>query len=61
MTGRAIMKYSAREDIVLATKIYWPMHGGRGGGLSRKAVLEQADASLRRLGTSYVGSRCMIN
>ena len=31
------------------------MHDGPGGsGLSRKAVLEQADASLRRLGTDYI-------
>jgi aryl-alcohol dehydrogenase-like predicted oxidoreductase len=31
------------------------MHNGPGGrGLSRKAILEQADASLRRLGTDYI-------
>ena len=40
---------------MLATKIFWPMHQGPGGGgLSRKAILEQVDASLRRLGTDYV-------
>ncbi|XAS66993.1 aldo/keto reductase [Micrococcaceae bacterium Sec5.7] len=48
-------KYSSREDIVPATKLFWPMHGGPGGsGLSRKAVLERADASLRRLGTEHI-------
>ncbi|HSN42995.1 MAG TPA: aldo/keto reductase [Propionibacteriaceae bacterium] len=53
--GRAIKKYSRREDIVLATKVFFPMHGGPGGrGLSRKAIMENIDASLTRLGTDYV-------
>ncbi len=40
---------------MLATKVFFPMHDGPGGsGLSRKAILEQIDASLRRLGTDYV-------
>ena len=53
--GRAIQRFSRREDIVLATKVHGRMHDGPGGsGLSRKAVLEQLDASLRRLGTDYV-------
>src|SRR6478672_5550722 len=53
--GRAIEKYSRREDIVLATKVWGRMHGGPGGsGLSRKAILEQLDASLRRLDTDYI-------
>jgi hypothetical protein len=42
--GRAIRKYTRREDVVLATKIFWPVHPGPGGGgVSRKAVLEQVD------------------
>jgi 1-deoxyxylulose-5-phosphate synthase len=53
--GRAIQRYSRREDVVLATKLHFPMHTGPGGkGLSRKAVMEQIDASLTRLGTDYV-------
>ena len=53
--GRAIREYSRREDIVLATKVSGKMHDGPGGsGLSRKAILEQLDESLRRLGTDYV-------
>jgi aryl-alcohol dehydrogenase-like predicted oxidoreductase len=53
--GRAIRRFSRREDIVLATKVFGKMHDGPGGsGLSRKAVLEQIDASLTRLGTDYV-------
>ncbi|MBX9244345.1 aldo/keto reductase [Actinotalea ferrariae] len=53
--GRAIRRYSRREDIVLATKVHGTMHDGPGGsGLSRKAIIEQLDASLRRLDTDYV-------
>ncbi|WP_459203663.1 aldo/keto reductase [Ralstonia pseudosolanacearum] len=53
--GRAMRKFSRREDIVLATKLRFPMHAGPGGGgLSRKAVMEQVDASLKRLGTDYI-------
>jgi 1-deoxyxylulose-5-phosphate synthase len=55
VVGRAISCYSRREDIVLATKVRGWMHDGPGGeGLSRKAILEQIDASLTRLGTDYV-------
>jgi aryl-alcohol dehydrogenase-like predicted oxidoreductase len=55
IVGRAITKYTRREDVVLATKVHFPMHDGPGGsGLSRKAILEQIDASLMRLGTEYV-------
>src|SRR6478736_1703528 len=53
--GRAIQRYSRRDDIILATKVSGKMHDGPGGsGLSRKAILEQLDDSLRRLGTDYV-------
>ena len=53
--GRAIKRYTRREDVVLATKVYGKMHEGPGGGgLSRKAILEQLDASLRRLGTDFI-------
>ncbi len=55
IVGRAIRKYADRDSIVLATKVFFPMHDGPGGsGLSRKAVMEQIDASLSRLGTDYV-------
>ncbi len=55
VVGRAIRRYSRREDVVLATKVFGTMHDGPGGsGLSRTAILEQIDASLTRLGTDYV-------
>ncbi|SEH02897.1 Predicted oxidoreductase [Nonomuraea solani] len=55
IVGRAIREYSRRADIVLATKVRGKMHDGPGGeGLSRKAILEQVDASLARLGTDYI-------
>jgi 1-deoxyxylulose-5-phosphate synthase len=55
IVGRAMNRYSRREDIVLATKVHFKMHDGPGGqGLSRKAIIEQIDASLSRLGTDYV-------
>ncbi len=55
IVGRAIRRYTRREDVVLATKVFFKMHDGPGGaGLSRRAIVEQLDASLRRLGTDYV-------
>jgi aryl-alcohol dehydrogenase-like predicted oxidoreductase len=55
IVGRALKKYTRRDDIVLATKVFFPIHQGPGGaGLSRKAIMEQIDASLSRLGTDYV-------
>jgi aryl-alcohol dehydrogenase-like predicted oxidoreductase len=55
VVGRAIKRFSSREEIVLATKVRGTMHDGPGGeGLSRKAILEQLDASLARPGTDYV-------
>ncbi len=55
IVGRALKKYTSRENIVLATKVFFKMHDGPGGaGLSRRAIMEQIDASLSRLGTDYV-------
>ena len=55
IVGRAIDRYARRDDIVLATKLFSKMHDGPGGsGLSRRAVFEQVDASLTRLGTDVI-------
>ena len=54
-TGRSLWKHAAREDVVLATKVFMRMRPGpNGAGLSRKAILHEIDASLARLGTDYV-------
>ena len=53
--GRALKELTRRDDIVVATKVYFPVHDGPGGsGLSRKAIMEQIDASLTRIGTDYI-------
>jgi aryl-alcohol dehydrogenase-like predicted oxidoreductase len=55
IVGHALKNYALREEIVLATKVHFKMHDGPGGsGLSRKAIMEQIDTSLTRLGTDYV-------
>jgi len=52
---RRIHRALNSPQTVLATKVRGPMHSGPGGaGLSRKAILEQVDASLTRLGTDYI-------
>ncbi|MEV5027431.1 aldo/keto reductase [Paenibacillus sp. LPE1-1-1.1] len=55
IVGRALKEYANREEIVLATKVYYRMHDGpNGAGLSRKAIMSEIDNSLKRLGTDYV-------
>ena len=55
ITGRALKDFANREEIVLATKVFFPMRQGpNGGGLSRKEILNEIDKSLKRLGTDYV-------
>ena len=53
--GRAIKDLAKRDEVVIATKVFFPMHDGPdGSGLSRKAILSAIDASLARLGMEYV-------
>lgn len=53
--GRALKDFARREEVVIATKVYQQVHDGPNGrGLSRKAILQEVDNSLRRLGTEYV-------
>jgi len=55
ITGRALRDFARREEVVVATKVHGVMRPGpNGGGLSRKAILHEIDASLRRLGMEYV-------
>lgn len=54
VVGRALRAYS-RDSYVLATKVYFPMGDGPNDrGLSRKHIMEQCHASLRRLGVDYI-------
>jgi voltage-dependent potassium channel beta subunit len=54
IVGKELRQY-ARESYVLATKVYFPMgNGPNDHGLSRKHILEQCDASLKRLGLDYI-------
>ena len=54
VVGEALAGYE-RSSYVLATKVYFPMGDGpNDAGLSRKHVMEQCHASLRRLGTDYL-------
>ncbi|MFI4958930.1 MAG: aldo/keto reductase [Lysobacterales bacterium] len=53
--GRALHDFARREEVVIATKVFYPMRpDANGGGLSRKSIMTEIDASLRRLGTDYV-------
>lgn len=55
IVGRALADYARRDDIVLATKVFQGMRQGPNtAGLSRKAVFQELDASLKRLGTEYI-------
>jgi 1-deoxyxylulose-5-phosphate synthase len=55
VTGRALKAMARRDQVVIATKVYFPMSDGPNErGLSRKHLLAAIDASLRRLGTDYV-------
>jgi voltage-dependent potassium channel beta subunit len=53
VVGKALKKYQ-RDSYVLATKVFWPMGDGPNDrGLSRKHIIEQCNASLKRLNTDY--------
>jgi hypothetical protein len=53
--GNTLKTYASREEVVILTKVYNRMRPGpNGAGLSRKAIMAEIDASLRRLQTDYV-------
>ena len=55
IVGRALKEFAPREELVIATKVHGRMRPGpNGAGLSRKAIFQEIDASLTRLGTDYV-------
>jgi len=53
--GRAIADAGNRDEVVIATKLFYPARPGPNGrGLSRKAIFSAIDASLDRLGMDHV-------
>src|SRR6266498_2162285 len=55
VVGRALRDFAKRDDVVLATKVFYSTGpAANDSGLSRKHILQAIDASLRRLGTDYV-------
>ena len=55
IVGRALREFARRDELVIATKVHGRMRDRpNGGGLSRKAILHEIDASLSRLGTDFV-------
>lgn len=55
IVGRALDAHGHRDELVIATKVFYPSRKGpNAGGLSRKHIMAEIDASLRRLGTDFV-------
>ncbi|RJX33043.1 MAG: aldo/keto reductase [Oxalobacter sp.] len=68
LTGKLLKEFGKREEVVIATKVFWPVSddlsvdaptakaGARpnASGLSRKHLMHAVDASLQRLGTDYI-------
>src|SRR5580698_4957633 len=55
ITGRALKDFAKRDDVVIATKVFYSAHKDPNAkGLSRKAIMREIDGSLRRLGTDYI-------
>lgn len=53
--GRALRDFTRRDEVVVATKVFYPTGPGPNQrGLSRVHIFQAIDASLRRLGTDYV-------
>jgi 1-deoxyxylulose-5-phosphate synthase len=55
VVGRALRDFAQRDDVVIATKVFYALkQGPNAGGLSRKHIMHAIDDSLRRLGTDYI-------
>ena len=55
VTGRALKELTRRDEVVIATKVHFPMGDGPNmGGLSRKHVVQGCEASLKRLGIETI-------
>jgi aryl-alcohol dehydrogenase (NADP+) len=55
VTGRLLKEFTKRDEVVLATKVYFPYNDKPNqGGLSRKHIIQAVEDSLRRLDTDYI-------
>ena len=55
ITGKLLREMARLDEVVLATKVFWPMGDGPNrSGLSRKHVVQACEASLTRLGVETV-------
>jgi aryl-alcohol dehydrogenase (NADP+) len=55
IVGRALKDFSRRDEVVIASKVFFPMgEKPNQGGLSRVHIMNAIDDSLRRLGTDYI-------
>ena len=52
--GRALKDFAKRDQVVIATKVFYPVDDEQGQGLSRQQIMRAIDESLRRLGVDYV-------
>ncbi|MBE9473959.1 MAG: aldo/keto reductase, partial [Chloroflexi bacterium] len=53
--GRALNDFTRRDEVVIASKVFFPMGDKPNlGGLSRVHIMQAIDDSLRRLGTDYL-------
>jgi aryl-alcohol dehydrogenase (NADP+) len=52
--GRALKDFAKRDQVVIATKVFYPVDDEQGQGLSRRQIMRAIDESLRRLGVDYV-------
>ncbi|MFN9796668.1 MAG: aldo/keto reductase [Gemmatimonas sp.] len=55
VTGRALRDYGRPDELVIATKVFFPLSDRPNmGGLSRKHIVQGCEASLRRLGVETI-------
>ena len=64
ITGKLLKEFTRREEVVIATKVYFPVKTSsknnkenkhlNTSGLSRKHIMHACDASLKRLGVDYI-------
>ena len=55
VTGRALREYARMDEVVLATKVFFPIRDAPNmGGLSRKHIVQACEDSLRRLGVEAI-------